>query len=181
MKKIALILFAVLIAFPLFADECSDALEESNQLLLQAYERIEDLEDENERLRSGSEIERLTKENKSLSAQILSYEVVIAESSLALEESNDILSQAYDRIDADGVEISGLRTHVDNLISAGVEIKTYDWNVIITSGYPVSLGVMVGYNLPFFTSLGVVAGFDYNFANNIPEFKAGLKINIGKD
>lgn len=181
MKKIVVILLAIFIALPVFADDCADALEESNQLLLEAYERIEELEEENRRLKNGDEIKLLKEENKFLNDLILSYEVALAEASTALSESNDVLSEAHDRIEADGVEIDGLRTHVQNLISAGVEIKTYDWNVIITTGYPLSLGVMVGYNLPFFTSLGVVAGVDYNITNNIPSFKAGLKINIGKD
>jgi len=181
MKKLVIILLAIFIAFPLFADECQDALEESTQLLTEASERIDELEAEIERIKRGTEVERLEAEVKSLNAQILSYEVALAEASQALSESNDILTLAYNRVDADGIEIAALREHIQNLISAGVEIKTYDWNVIITTGYPLSMGVLVGYNLPFFTNIGIVAGVDYNITNNIPSFKAGLKINIGKD
>lgn len=181
MKKLAIILLSIFIAFPLIADDCSDALEESNELLEMAFERIEELEAQNEALKEGSRVAELEEEVKFLEDLVLSYEVAMAEASQALEDSNNILQQAYDRIDADGNEITMLRGHVQNLISAGVEIKTYDWNVIITSGYPLSMGISVGYNLPFFTNLGFVVGFDYNFTDMIPAFKAGVKINIGKD
>ena len=181
MKKLSIILFAILIAFPVFSDDCADALDESNQLLEQAYAKIEELEAEVERLQNGDEVKALKEENKKLNSQILSYEVALSEASNALNESNNILQQAYDRIDADGIEIKELRAHVQNLISAGVEIKTYDWNVIITTGYPLSMGVMIGYNLPFFTNVGFVAGVNYNITDNIPAFQAGVKINIGKD
>jgi hypothetical protein len=181
MKKLAIILLTIFIAFPLFADDCEDALQESTELLELAFERIEELEAENAALKEGSRVEELEAEVKFLEDLVLSYEVALAEASNALSDSNDILQQAYDRIDADGTEIEMLRGHVQNLISAGVEIKTYDWNVIVTSGYPLSIGVMVGYNLPFFTSIGFVAGIHYNIDSNIPSFQAGLKINIGKD
>ena len=181
MKRLALILLAILIAVPVLAESCEDALEKSTELLIRANSKIEELEAEIEKLKSGNELKIVREENKFLKKQILSYEVVIAEASKALAESNIVLQKSYDRIDKDGDEIKELRGHIRTLITAGVEVKTYDWNVMITAGYPASLGVAVAYNLPFFTSLGVTVGVDYNIDTNTPALKAGIKINIGKD
>lgn len=181
MKKLVLILLMILIAIPVFTENCEDALEESTNLLIKANSKIEELEDEIERLESGHEIKIFREENQMLKKYITSLEVGLAAASKALEESNIILQKAYDRIDKDGNEIVDLRGYIKTLIDSGVEVKTYDWNVIIISGYPISLGVSVAYNLPFFTSLGVIIGIDYNIDSNTPAFKAGIKINIGKD
>jgi len=181
MKKLALILLAFLIAVPVFAENCEDALEKSTEVLIKASSRIDELEKEVKELKNSDEIEALKEENQMLKNQIISLEVSLTEASKALYESNITLQKAYDRIDKDSNEIAELRGHIKTLINAGVEVKTYNWNVIITSGYPASLGVAVAYNLPFFTNLGVVVGVDYNIESNTPAFKAGIKINIGKN
>ncbi len=151
MKKLVLILLALMIVLPIFADKKDDALEESTKLLSDALDKIEELE------------------------------FTIIQLDKALSDNNIVLQDAYDRIDKDGIEIEELRGAVKTLIKNGVEFKTYDWNVIVTTGYPASLGLMAGYNLPFLTNLGFVAGFDYNFDNMIPAFKVGIKINLGKN
>jgi len=143
MKKLALILLVFLITIPVFAESCEDALEESTNLLIKANSKIEEFEDEIERLESGYEMKILREENQMLRKYITSLEVGLAAASKALEESNIILQRAYDRIDKDGDEIVDLRGHIKTLIDSGVEVKTYDWNVMITSGYPISLGVAV--------------------------------------
>ena len=189
MKRLVAILFAFLIfSVPaVFADEtCEEALAESTILLEAALDRIEELEKENKDLIDGAltdetakqRIAELEEDNKRLRDELLGTKVLIAEANTALGESNDILQLAYDRIDKDQTEIEGLRDHIDSLINAGVEIETYHWNIMVTTGYPASMGIAIGYNLHFFPVIGVVLGFDYNIDSNIPALKAGIKINI---
>jgi hypothetical protein len=189
MKRLVAILFAFLVfSVPaIFADEtCEDALEESTILLQAALDRIEELEEENQKLLDGAltdetakqRIAELEEDNKRLRDELLGTKVLIAEANAALGESNEILQLAYDRIDKDQTEIEGLRKHIDDLINAGVEIETYHWNIMVTAGYPYSMGIAVGYNLHFFPVIGFVLGFDYNIDSNIPRINAGIKINI---
>lgn len=144
-------LLVILLALVFISPIFAELTDEDAALLEAAYNRIEFLENE---------------------VEVLDQ---------ALADSNVVLQSAYDRIDKDGIEIEELRGAVKTLIKNGVEFKTYDWNIILTTGYPVSMGVMVGYNFPFFTNIGLVAGFDYYFEDQFPAFKAGLKINLGKN
>ena len=166
-------LIAFLVIFPvsIFADDLQKALDESTALLQKANETIDRLTAENKRLKD---------DNVFKDKQILSLETSLAAASTALDQSNQVLQKAYDRIDKDSTEIKDLRDHIKSLISAGVEIRTYNWNVMISTGYPWNMGIEVAYNLPFFPTLGVMTGIEYNIDANIPMFKVGLKINIGK-
>jgi len=176
MKKLVIILAALfLLSVSAFAatDDAKTkiALDESNQILEQALAKIEELEKENLALKG---------EKEALNKEILSLDISLVEASEALDENNKILTQAYNRIDKDSIEIENLRKHIKSLIAAGVEVKTYDWNIIITTGYPISMGLDVAYNLPFFPSLGVLVGIDYFIDNKFAAIKAGIKINLGK-
>lgn len=168
MKKLILLisLGIFLSVMPILANEtCEEALNESTLLLESALEKINEqfatLEEQAERIEF--------------------LKSILEEADKALGESNNILQKSYERIADDSIEIANLRKTIAALINAGVEIKTYDWNVMVMSGYPFNLEVDVAYNLPFLTSIGVVVGINHNIDSNITSFQIGLKINIGKD
>lgn len=192
MKRISIILF-LLIPSLLYADSISElrrALNESNQTLERALERIKELENQiqededllkeannqldisNDLLESANtKIENVKEENEILKSSL-------REASLALEESTNLLEKAYDRINKDQEEIIRLRQSINDLIDAGVEFKTYNWNIMFLGGYPTNIGLAVAYNLHFFPEIGLVAGFDFNFDTMTPIAFGGIKINL---
>jgi hypothetical protein len=165
MKKIILVF--LLLSTTLFADDVKKALEESNKLLKQAYDKIEQLEQEKKDL------------IKSHENDLLVYKSLLAEANKALAESNDILAKADSRIEKDQIEIQKLRDTIRDLISAGVEVKTYDWNILIQSGYPFNIGLGVSYNLPFVSNVGIHVGVDYFIETQTSALRAGIKFNLG--
>jgi len=163
MKHLISILLFLFILAPIFSNnEVSNTLEESNKLLEQALIKIETLE---------NEIEELT-------TSLISKEKLITKADKALEDNNKVLKMAWERIDKDQDEILKLRNMIGELIDAGVEITTYHWNIMFTSGYPLNTGLSVAYNLHFFPLLGIVVGFNYNWEINQPLMTLGIKINL---
>lgn len=179
--KIITIILLLLSPVMLFSETCEEALDESSKLLERAYNTIEELENEVEALKKGTKVEELNNRIKELESESMMYGLLLAESNVALDESNKLLQKAYDRIEEDDKEIKELREHIKSLVNAGVEVRTYSWNIMVTSGYPLSIGLAVGYNLPFLTNIGFMVGIDYNITNNIPAFKAGVKLNLDKN
>lgn len=168
MKKLILLvtLSVLLSSMPVLANEtCEEALNESTLLLETALEKINE---------QSATIEEQAERIEFLRS-------LLEEADKALGESNNILQKSYERIAADSIEIENLRKAIEALINAGVEVKTYDWNVMVVSGHPFNLGVGVAYNLPFLTDIGVVVGVNYNIDSNLTSFQIGLKINIGRD
>lgn len=194
MKKLLIALFILVLPFTVFAQQdLQAALSESNELLGQAYSRIEELEaqlseahdaldDSNKTLTEAQvEIERLRNRVEVLEADIEDYKTLLREANVALAESNRALERAYDRIESDQTEISGLRDHIQKLIDGGVEIRIPTWNVQASVGYPTSANVQLSLNFPFFPKLGLTVGAFYSFEHQLPFITAGLKLNLDID
>lgn len=146
-------------------EQLRSALHESNNLLEQAYSKIQEQE---------KEIKSLEDENQSLRVELVA-------ASEALKESNVVLEEAFDQIEADQKEIEGLRENIERLINAGVEIQTPTWNVSLLAGYPAIAGGQIGFNFPFMPQLGVTAGALYSFEESTPYIISGVKLNIDID
>lgn len=162
MKKIIIVLLFFFSMFIVYADDISDALEESNKLLSAASIKIEQLEN------------RI----KQLEEELQASNSLIEKADKALIENNKTLKAANERIDKDQEEIVKLRNMIGELIDAGVEIATYHWNIMFTGGYPMNTGLIVAYNFHFFPSIGVVTGFTYNWDEYKPLMLFGIKINL---
>lgn len=149
-------------ASELSQEELIAALEESNDLLEQAYDLI-------------------SKKQKKIDEQkmfIDSLNIELAACSAALANSNEVLEEAYNRIEDDQKEINSLREHIKRLVDAGIEVKTPSWDVTVLTGYPAIIGTQIGYNFPFLPQLGVTTGALYSFEHESPYIIAGVKLNL---
>jgi uncharacterized membrane protein YgaE (UPF0421/DUF939 family) len=167
-KKFLIILFLFFTIFS-FSNEITDALEESNKLLIKANNTID---------KKDEEIKALKDKIEYLEKEIIKKDDILNIVKQTLEENNIILQEAYDRIDKDQNEISDLRNIIKKLIDSGIEITTYHWNIIFTSGYPMNIGMGIAYNLHFFPKLGLIVNFTYNWETEKPLLTAGIKINL---
>lgn len=165
MKKLLLIVLLSLVPFFALADDTEGALVESTALLDLAFDKINE---------QAETIDIMT-------IRIASLEGILLLADQALADSNVLLGRADTRIADDAIEITGLRNTIEDLITAGVEIRTYDWNILVVSGYPFNVGIGVAYNLPFLTSIGIYGGINHNIDSDLTSFQAGIKINLGLD
>lgn len=188
MKKIIISIIIMLIPFISFSqtstlEECNQALSKSNALLERTLDRIQELEEENKELRQELEngsnsseselIESLKDDNQRL-------RISLAKASNSLKDSNEVLEKAYERISKDQEEIEKLRNRIEELIDAGVEVKTYNWGISVLAGYPYEIGFDFNYNLHWMPNIGIVVGSSYDVENDMPKIKAGIRINIGQ-
>jgi hypothetical protein len=183
MKKLLVILLLLVSTFSFAqtagaskAPSADQALAESNKLLQQALDKINELEKENAQLTTDNKI--LKAENTSLKATNLDLQTSLAEASNAIKQSNEVLSLAYDRIDKDQNEIIKLRTSIGDLIKSGVEVVSYQWEIGIGVGYPYTAKLNLSWNPPWFPSMGFTAGVEYYFDTEKAGVFAGVKINL---
>ena len=155
MKKLIIILFMFLVLMPAFSDVTKDRLD-------RALETIEELKIENQNLKDT----------------IAHKDDLLKKADEALADNNEVLAAASARLDADQEEIIKLRSMIKDLLANGIEISTYHWTITFLGGYPTTTGLEVGYNLHFFPSVGLVAGFSYNWEEHKPLMTFGLKINL---
>jgi FtsZ-binding cell division protein ZapB len=163
MKKLIAILFLFLATFA-FAQtkDVSATIAESNKLLQQALDRISVLETE----------------NKSLKDTNLSLQASLAGANEALKQSNVILQKASDRITADQEEIKDLRLNIKQLIDAGVEFQSYQWEIGVLIGYPFTAKLAVTWDPKWIPFLGFTGGFEYYFDTQKAGVFVGVKVNL---
>lgn len=178
MKRLIILLILSIIAFPVFSDDVSEALEESNKLLAAASEKITELEEENKRLHAIIDNDDKAARIEQLEKDVEARDKLLAEANDALESSNDVLGTAYDRIAADQLEIKDLRSSISNLINAGTELHTPLINFLIGYGYPHHVSFDVAVNFPFLPFLGVYGGAGFFFEQELVYARVGAKINI---
>jgi hypothetical protein len=177
MRKIIAVLFLLLstIAFSQTSG-IDSAISDSNRLLQQALDKINALEKENTTLRSDKDF--LTRENKFLKDTNLMLQASLAEASIALKQSNEILQKASNRITADQNEINSLRLSIKELISAGVEIQAYRWEISALIGYPLAAELLVSWNPQWAQGFGLSLGVQYYFESQKAGAFVGAKINL---